>query len=305
VGVPAGRGDARSAEIASGTSPKSLLNAYFARIGYSGPADASLATLEALHALHPAAIAFENLDPLMGRLPGLEPGALSAKLLADRRGGYCYEHNTLFLTVLRALGMAARSVAARVLWGLPADFTMPRIHMLLHVRLPEGDHIADVGFGRLTLNAPLRLEPHLEQTTSHGVYRLVPRGDEFQMQAMLDGTWRGLYQLSLQDEFAVDWEVANWYSATNPHSIFTRSLMVTRSLGDARYALLDDRFRIYRADGTVAQRVMTTPAELRVLLENEFAIALPQDCESVLVRCAGGNGGRHQIRETGRDGGPT
>src|SRR5262249_40301695 len=41
------------------------LESYFARIGYAGPRTASLDTLSALHALHPAAIAFENLDPLL------------------------------------------------------------------------------------------------------------------------------------------------------------------------------------------------------------------------------------------------
>jgi N-hydroxyarylamine O-acetyltransferase len=291
VGVPAGRDETRGPEFASGISPEALLEAYFARIGFSGSGSASLATLEALHALHPAAITFENLDPLMGKPPALELGALGSKLLADGRGGYCYEQNTLFLAVLRALGMSARSLAARVRWGLTAAQTTPRIHMLLHVHLPEGDYLADVGFGRLTLNAPLRLEPDVEQATSHGVYRLLPCGDEFQMQALLNGTWRELYQLSLQEELAVDWDVANWYTATHPTSIFTRSLMVTRSLGDARYALLDDRFRIYRADGSIDQRIMATPEALRSLLQDEFAIRLPDGCAPVLARFVG-KGGR-------------
>jgi N-hydroxyarylamine O-acetyltransferase len=228
----------------------------------------------------------------MGRPVSLALDAVAAKLLTGGRGGYCYEHNTLFLAVLRALGMSVRSVAARVLWNLPPGRTMPRIHMLLHVRLPEGEYLADVGFGRLTLNAPLRLAPHVEQPTSHGVYRLLPRGDEFAMQALLDGTWRELYQLTLAEELPVDWEVANWYTSSNPDSIFTRSLMVTRSEGDARYALLDDRFRIYRPGGIVEQRIMATPEALAVLLENEFAIRLPRGCETVLARFAAKSSGR-------------
>jgi N-hydroxyarylamine O-acetyltransferase len=292
MGLPVGRDEALRPEFPMEIPPDVLLESYFARIGYSGPASATLETLTALHLLHPAAIAFENLDTLMGRPVSLQPGAVAAKLLTAGRGGYCYEHNTLFLAVLRALGMSARSVAARVQWGLPAGGMMPRIHMLLCVRLPEGDYLADVGFGRLTLNTPLRLEPHVEQPTTHGLYRLLPRGGEFEMQALLDGTWRELYQLSLQEQIAVDWDVANWYTATHPDSIFTKSLMVTRSAGDARYALLDDRFRIYRADGVVEQRMMATPGELAALLQNEFAIRLPQGCERVLARFAGKHSGR-------------
>ena len=43
------------------------LAAYCARIGYSGPRSPTIETLRALHALHPAAIPFENIDVLLGR----------------------------------------------------------------------------------------------------------------------------------------------------------------------------------------------------------------------------------------------
>jgi hypothetical protein len=43
------------------------LESYFARIGYSGAKSATLQTLRELQALHPAAIAFENLDVLLKR----------------------------------------------------------------------------------------------------------------------------------------------------------------------------------------------------------------------------------------------
>ena len=41
------------------------LNAYFERVGFAGSIAPNLTTLEALHSLHPAAIPFENLDPLL------------------------------------------------------------------------------------------------------------------------------------------------------------------------------------------------------------------------------------------------
>jgi N-hydroxyarylamine O-acetyltransferase len=40
---------------------------YLARVGHTGPWASDLATLRSLHALQPAAIPFENLDPLLGR----------------------------------------------------------------------------------------------------------------------------------------------------------------------------------------------------------------------------------------------
>ena len=43
------------------------LDAYFKRIDYDGPHEASLAVLRALTLKHPDAIPFENLDVLLGR----------------------------------------------------------------------------------------------------------------------------------------------------------------------------------------------------------------------------------------------
>ncbi len=95
------------------------LDAYFARIGYAGPRIATRATLDRIHALHAAAIPFENLDPLLGRPVPLELDALQRKLVRSRRGGYCFEQNTLFKAVLEELGFSVTSLAARVLWMTP------------------------------------------------------------------------------------------------------------------------------------------------------------------------------------------
>jgi N-hydroxyarylamine O-acetyltransferase len=80
------------------------LDAYFRRIGYSGPRTPTLATLRDLHRLHPQAIPFENLDSLTGRVPDLTPAGLQAKLVDGGRGGYCFEQNMLFRAGLRSLG---------------------------------------------------------------------------------------------------------------------------------------------------------------------------------------------------------
>ncbi len=75
------------------------LNAYLERIGFAGSIAPSFETLGRLHALHPAAIAFENLDPLMGVPVRLDLASLQDKLVANRRGGFCLEHNYLLRAV--------------------------------------------------------------------------------------------------------------------------------------------------------------------------------------------------------------
>ena len=80
------------------------LDRYFQRIGWTGSREPTRDVLAGLLVRHTAAIPFENLDVLLGRPPSLALEALEDKLVVRRRGGYCYEHATLFAAVLRALG---------------------------------------------------------------------------------------------------------------------------------------------------------------------------------------------------------
>ena len=76
-------------------------------------------TLEGLAELglaHLCAVPFENLDIAAGRALSLEPEAIYDKIVARRRGGFCYELNGLFAWLLRELGFdghAARRAAGR------------------------------------------------------------------------------------------------------------------------------------------------------------------------------------------------
>src|SRR4030095_11686268 len=60
------------------------LDRYLARIGFQGKIKPDLATLAAIHAAHVDAIAFDGLDPFLGRPVGLELASVQAKLVDSR-----------------------------------------------------------------------------------------------------------------------------------------------------------------------------------------------------------------------------
>ncbi len=265
------------------------LPAYFARIGIAAPREPGLAALRAIVAAHAAAIPFENIDVLLGRGARLDLGALVDKLVARRRGGYCFEHNTLLREVLARLGFAVAGLAARVVWQRPPDSPLPRTHMLLRVTLAEGVFLADVGFGGLTMTAPLRMATDLEQQTPHEPHRLVARGgDEWELQARLDGDWAPLYRFTQQVQLPVDYEVANWFTATYPASLFTDNLMCARPDADCRYALFNDRLTIRRRGRPAERRALVDAGDLAAILERDFHVTIARDdAERVWARIAG------------------
>src|SRR3954464_14618414 len=97
------------------------LDAYLARIEYSGPRDATAKTLRAVHRAHATHIPFENLDILLGKSIPLDLPSLQRKLVHDRRGGYCFEQNALLAAALESLGFKITRLAARVRFGGSAE----------------------------------------------------------------------------------------------------------------------------------------------------------------------------------------
>lgn len=263
------------------TDPSAFdLDAYFARIGYDGAREPSLTVLRDLHLLHAQAIAFENLNPLLGWPVRLDSAALVNKLVREGRGGYCFEHNLLFAHALDALGFRFDGLAGRVMHGAPPDVIRPRTHVLLRVEL-EGDvWIADVGFGGLTMTAPLALRPGEEQRTPHEPMRLTAADGGYVVETLLRGAWTPLYRFTLEPAHLVDYEMASWYLCHHPESRFITGLTAARPQPGRRYALRDGALATYYVDGRVEQRVIRDGAELRDVLAGLFGLRLPDSPET-------------------------
>ena len=226
--------------------------------------------------MHPQAIAFENLNPLLGIPVRLDIASLQEKLIRSRRGGYCFEHNGVLLQVLRALGFRVTCLAARVVWNQPNADVPPRSHMLLKVDLADGTYLADVGFG-MSPTAPLRLAPEIEQTTPHETFRLVRTDPIFTLQCKLKEEWTSFYCFDLQEQAPIDYQVANHYVSTWPTSHFVQSLIAARATPDARYGLRNNRLSIHRLSGESEQRTLGSTREVSAALNDLFGVTVPDE----------------------------
>jgi N-hydroxyarylamine O-acetyltransferase len=259
------------------------LDAYLHRIGYNGARTPTLDTLSAVQLHHTTAIAFENVNPLMRWPVPLDIPSLEAKLVHGGRGGWCFEHNALFMKALESLGFSVTPLAARVLWNVPEGVVTTRGHMLLKVSVTGSDYIADVGFGGQTLTGPLRLEGDIEQSTPHEPCRLLHAGEQYTLESKVAGNWKAMYRFDLQPQLLQDYEVSNHFLCTHPSSHFLKRLFVARPTLDRRYGLLNSRLSIHRLDGPSEHITLTTVAELRRVLDETFGLALPTTPEVDLM----------------------
>jgi N-hydroxyarylamine O-acetyltransferase len=265
------------------------LDAYFTRIGYDGPREATLAVLRALTLQHPDAIPFENLDVLLGRGISIVPADIDAKLIGAGRGGYCYEQNGLLKRVLTALGFQVEGLMARVQWLVPEGAPpRPRSHMVLGVQLDGETWLVDNGFGGCVLTGPLKLFSDDVQDTPHGRFRIVDVTlggvAERQVQANLSGKWAPLYQVAQGAWADIDYEQANYFTYTHPSSHFTWSMTVGRTTPAARYALKNNRFTHRDVTGAVVEQRDLSVDELEATLRDVIGLPVAADWRPVLEK---------------------
>ena len=246
------------------------LEAYLERIGLAGVPEPGLAEVHRAHATH---ISFENFDPYSGRPVSLEPADLEDKMVTRRRGGYCFEHNTLLAAALGSLGLEADPMLARVRLG-PEGSPRPLNHLLLRVRDGRGTWLADVGFGGGGLLDPLPFELDTETEQSGWRYRVVRDGAEWVTQVFQDGGWTSMYGFVPEPAEPVDIVVNNWYTATHPESSFVTGIMTGMRFPDRCLSMFagDAAVLVERPVGGASSVTEVALADVPALLEERLGI---------------------------------
>jgi N-hydroxyarylamine O-acetyltransferase len=241
------------------------VDAYLARIGYSGSREPGEGTLAALHRAHMLAVPFENLDIHLGVANVLDPEHVFDKIVTRRRGGWCYELNGLFALLLEALGFSVTRYSASVVLSDPPspDFA----HLTLRVDL-DRPWLADVGFGA-SFTRPLRLDEQGDQERDGKRYRLA-RADG---RIVLHEDDEAQYAFALERRRMEEFAEMCVRQQTDPDSHFRKAAMCTRATEEGRVTLAGMRLITTTADGR-AERELESEDERDDILRDVFGVDL-------------------------------
>ncbi|HUU33126.1 MAG TPA: arylamine N-acetyltransferase, partial [Vicinamibacterales bacterium] len=247
----------------------SQLDRYFARIGFDGPRPATLGTLRALHRAHLLAIPYENLDIHLGLEVSLDPEAMFAKLVDERRGGWCYEMNGVFGRVLETLGFNVRYLSGAV-GRAERGWRAQGNHLVLLVTL-DRPWIADVGFGDGFLT-PLPLEPG-NYRQDFLEYRVTRDGPRWRVHNHQHGGADG-FDFTLTPRRLGEFAQQCHELQTLPESGFVKSTVCERMLPTGLVMLRGATLREVRAEGATTEVVESAASFDRVLRER-FDLSIP------------------------------
>lgn len=202
------------------------LDAYLARTDAAAEPP-SLAALARLQAAHVRTFPFDNLSVLLGTHPGVDLAAVQDKFLVRGRGGYCFEHSTLFAAVLARLGYAVTRHLGRVGDAQQA----PRTHLVVVVDLDGEKWLCDTGFGRCPLG-PIPLRDGAEESGGgwrHGIRRVDEgAGSAWELRRWSDGGWEHMHTTDELPVRPVDVAMGHHFTSTGPTSHFRSTLMCVR-----------------------------------------------------------------------------
>jgi N-hydroxyarylamine O-acetyltransferase len=259
------------------------LTAYLQRIGYHGPLAPTEQTLVGLHRAHVLSIPFENLDVMLGRAVRVDLDSVQAKLVAARRGGYCYEHGVLFAAVLERLGWTVSRLLARV--GHDQQRPRPRTHMALRVGNGAGEWLADVGFGDGILEPLAWNTPGTTQAQGRWLYQLISSAPGHRRLRQVTSEPKVLYSFTEEPQHASDIEMASYYTSTHPRSPFVRQPVLMRRTLDTQLRLNGRRLTTTGPDGTTHEEILDD-AQFAAALSERFHIELEADEIKTIVRPA-------------------
>ncbi|CAL9490550.1 Arylamine N-acetyltransferase [Streptomyces sp. enrichment culture] len=241
---------------------------YLGRIGAEKPRKADLEGLRHLQERHVLTVPFENIDYHLGREIHLGERAVE-KIVRQRRGGGCYEVNSAFAELLRALGYRVEILPGRV--HRPDGLGPAMCHLALRVTLDGEPWLVDAGFGRNSRH-PLRLTSSDVQKDPHGEYLVLPV-EGGGADVLLDG--RPLYRLDGRPCRLGDFTPTLWWWRSCPDSPFLQELFCSMPLADGRVTLKNRR--LVRVDG--GQRTiepLDTDAAVLAAYRTHFGIDLDE-----------------------------
>lgn len=257
---------------------------YLERINYTGNPSVSYNVLSDLVYCHFTSVPYENFD-IMNNIPlSLEIPDLYDKIVNRRRGGYCFELNTLFNWLLNQIGFKTQTYIARFLLDEPEfPFVPMRRHRIMKTEINGEYYIADIGVGCEVPVRPLKLVENQETEIRKTLYKF-RKDDNFGWVVQYKNSkdeWKDIYGFTEEIQFEIDFIQPDFWCQRSENSPFRAKNMAAIRTKTGKYSIDGDFFRIFTSLDESGNHIplavkekIFTPFELSGILKEFFGIVL-------------------------------
>ncbi|MEH7511971.1 arylamine N-acetyltransferase [Gottfriedia acidiceleris] len=220
-----------------------LIESYFKHIRLKQTQTISYSSLKQIHKHHLLSIPFENID-IISQIPlSMNPSKIMKKIATGKRGGICFETNSLLFSVLQELGFNVSFISTRF-WNEEKQCWNPEFsHLSILVKIDDQNYLADVGIGGGFLE-PLLLHDHYEYSDPNGSYRMIEQDNSHFILQKFNETWKDLLFISIIPKQLQQFEEQFKYFQTSNETIFTQYKIVNLLTKEGRISLSDHQLKV-------------------------------------------------------------
>lgn len=245
------------------TFTKEQLQNALTRLGITEEITCRLASLNKLLFAQLTHIPFDSLDVWgAGACPSLKLQDIYEKIVEKGRGGYCFELNTFFRSVLNGLGFDAYQAVGYIL--NPDGVPQPPAHNVVLCDLDGKRYFMDVGYG-----GPVPYKAmELKEGSQHGF--ALKKADLWYVYRETEEGLKPLTAFREEPATINDLIPLNFYVSQRPDIHFRHVIHLNKRNTDGSIYSLDGKeFKIHTKDGTKVQE-LTTVEEVKEIMQTYF-----------------------------------
>jgi N-hydroxyarylamine O-acetyltransferase len=235
----------------------------------------TLELLQEIHRKHLLKVPFENLDIIFGRKLSMNTEDIYNKIVLDKRGGICFETNTLMYSVLQELGYNVKRISGRF-WNIEKSEWNPEFsHLALIISINKTEFLVDVGVGGGFLE-PIQIKNGQTYSDANGSYQVVKVVDnEFFLRHLEENEWKDLLQFQTISRNENDFYEQCDYYQTSKETFFTQKRLVSKPTLNGKVTLTDNVLKVTE-NSQVTITELKDEEEWKRVLQNSFGINIDE-----------------------------
>jgi len=217
---------------------------------------------------HLRALCFCNIPVLLNEEISLEIESIVEKMLQQKKGGYCFEHNKLLYEALKYFGFEVEAPFARVLNNQNID--VPKTHRFTLLTLGGERYIVDAGFSFMSPISAIKFGDAPTKTVFGRDY-IVKELDKNNFELALiskEGLYT-LYSFDLTKHNERDFEMGHFYSSKHKDAVFVNNLVLSRITDTKIYSLKNNSYHEISKANT-EEITIKTQEQFSVILRDIF-----------------------------------
>lgn len=217
---------------------------------------------------HLEVLSFCNIPILLEKNISLELDAIVQKMIEQKKGGYCFEHNKLIYETLKYFGFEVEAPFARVLNNKNVD--VAKTHRFTVLKFEGERYIVDAGFSFLSPNSLIKFGNTPTKTTLERDYIIKELdANNFELSMLQPNGLYTLYSFDLTKHNEQDFEMGHFYSSKHKDAPFVNNLVLSK-ITDAKISSLKNNSYHETTKDSKKEIIIKTEEDFSGILRDKF-----------------------------------